>query len=107
MFLAAFVVVELRQARPMVDLTLFRRPAFLGIQLAKAGCTKVGAIVLSIAPTLLGAKWLGIGLKSKGVSMDSVQVGLTQADFSAPVSQLVSEGVNCIVPVTAPQQGSS
>src|SRR5205823_2031955 len=32
--LVAFVIVELRQERPMVDLALFRRPAFLGIQLA-------------------------------------------------------------------------
>jgi len=34
LLLVAFIVVELRQERPMVDLTLFRRPAFLGIQLA-------------------------------------------------------------------------
>jgi EmrB/QacA subfamily drug resistance transporter len=32
--LGVFVLVEVRQARPMLDVTLFRRPAFLGIQLA-------------------------------------------------------------------------
>jgi len=32
--LAAFVVVEVRQERPMLDVSLFRRPAFLGVQLA-------------------------------------------------------------------------
>jgi ABC-type branched-subunit amino acid transport system substrate-binding protein len=78
----------------------------LGQQLAKEGCTKVGAVVLSIPPTLLGAQWLQTGLKSKNVPMVSVQVGLTQASFSASVSQLISEGADCIVPVTAPQQGS-
>lgn len=78
----------------------------LGLQLAKEGCTKVGAVVLSIPPTLLGAQWLQTGLKSKGIPLVSVRVGLTQADFSASVSQLVSEGADCIVPVTAPQQGS-
>jgi ABC-type branched-subunit amino acid transport system substrate-binding protein len=78
----------------------------LGVQLAKEGCTKVGAVVLSIPPTLLGAQWLGTGLKSKGIPLVSVQVGLTQASFSASVSQLVSEGADCIVPVTTPQQGS-
>ena len=32
--LAAFVVVEIRQERPMLDVSLFRQPAFLGVQLA-------------------------------------------------------------------------
>jgi EmrB/QacA subfamily drug resistance transporter len=32
--LAVFVVVELRQERPMLDVSLFRRPGFVGIQLA-------------------------------------------------------------------------
>ena len=32
--LAAFVVVEVRQERPMLDVSLFRQPAFLGVQLA-------------------------------------------------------------------------
>jgi EmrB/QacA subfamily drug resistance transporter len=32
--LAAFVVIEQRQERPMVDVSLFRRPVFLGVQIA-------------------------------------------------------------------------
>jgi EmrB/QacA subfamily drug resistance transporter len=32
--LAVFLVLELRQKRPMLDVSLFRRPAFLGVQLA-------------------------------------------------------------------------
>jgi EmrB/QacA subfamily drug resistance transporter len=32
--LPAFVLVEARQRRPMLDLTLFRKPAFLGVSLA-------------------------------------------------------------------------
>src|SRR5579862_580056 len=32
--LAVFLVLELRQERPMLDVSLFRRPAFLGVQLA-------------------------------------------------------------------------
>jgi hypothetical protein len=31
--LAAFVATELRQARPMPDLSLFRYPRFIGVQL--------------------------------------------------------------------------
>jgi EmrB/QacA subfamily drug resistance transporter len=34
LLMAAFVVVELRQARPMFDLTLFRKPGFVGVSLA-------------------------------------------------------------------------
>jgi EmrB/QacA subfamily drug resistance transporter len=32
--LAAFLVVEVRQERPMLDVSLFRRPAFVGVQVA-------------------------------------------------------------------------
>jgi EmrB/QacA subfamily drug resistance transporter len=32
--MVAFVIVELRQARPMFDLTLFRKPGFVGVSLA-------------------------------------------------------------------------
>ena len=32
--LATFLVLEMRQARPMLDVSLFRRPAFVGVQLA-------------------------------------------------------------------------
>jgi EmrB/QacA subfamily drug resistance transporter len=32
--MVAFVLVELRQARPMFDLTLFRKPGFVGVSLA-------------------------------------------------------------------------
>jgi EmrB/QacA subfamily drug resistance transporter len=34
--LAAFVLVELRQPRPMFDLTLFRKPAFVGVSVGMA-----------------------------------------------------------------------
>jgi predicted MFS family arabinose efflux permease len=34
LLMVAFVVFELRQARPMFDLTLFRKPGFVGVSLA-------------------------------------------------------------------------
>src|SRR5579862_1420817 len=34
LLLTAFLFVEMRQARPMLDVSLFRRPAFVGVQLA-------------------------------------------------------------------------
>jgi len=79
--------------------------AGLGIELAKAGCKKGGAVVLSVAPTQLAAQWLERGFKAQGASFAQASVGATQADFSAPVAKLLSQGVDCLVPVTAPDQG--
>ena len=47
--LVAFVVVEIRQERPMLDVSLFRQPAFLGVQLATF-C--IGAGMFALFPYL-------------------------------------------------------
>jgi EmrB/QacA subfamily drug resistance transporter len=47
--LAAFVMVEIRQERPMLDVSLFRQPAFLGVQLATF-C--IGAGMFALFPYL-------------------------------------------------------
>jgi EmrB/QacA subfamily drug resistance transporter len=47
--LAAFVVVELRQPRPMLDLSLLRRPAFVGVSLATLA---IGAGMFAALPFL-------------------------------------------------------
>jgi EmrB/QacA subfamily drug resistance transporter len=65
--LAAFVVVEARQERPMLDISLFRRPAFLGVSLATFA---IGAGMFALFPYLsiylqdiLGTSPLGAGLR--------------------------------------------
>jgi EmrB/QacA subfamily drug resistance transporter len=65
--LVAFVVVEVRQDRPMLDVSLFRRPAFVGVQLATF-C--IGAGMFALFPFLsiylqdvLGNSPLGAGLR--------------------------------------------
>jgi EmrB/QacA subfamily drug resistance transporter len=65
--LVAFVVVELNQERPMLDVSLFRRPVFLGVQLATF-C--LGAGMFALFPFLSiylqdidGASPLGAGLR--------------------------------------------
>jgi EmrB/QacA subfamily drug resistance transporter len=45
--LVAFVIVELRQERPMFDLSLFRKPAFTGVSIATFG---VGAGMFALLP---------------------------------------------------------
>src|SRR5204863_2789449 len=65
--IALFVVVELAQERPMLDMSLFRRPAFLGVSLATFA---IGAGMFALFPYLsiylqdvLGASPLGAGLR--------------------------------------------
>ncbi|HEX4422282.1 MAG TPA: MFS transporter [Kofleriaceae bacterium] len=48
--LAAFVVVELRQPRPMVDLSLFRRPTFLGSTAAMFGYAAGAQVMIFYLP---------------------------------------------------------
>jgi EmrB/QacA subfamily drug resistance transporter len=47
--LAAFVLIEVRQERPMLDVSLFRRPAFVGVQ---AGTFAIGAGMFALFPFL-------------------------------------------------------
>ncbi|HZW75255.1 MAG TPA: MFS transporter, partial [Caldimonas sp.] len=65
--LAAFVWIEVRQERPMLDVSLFRRPAFVGVQ---AGTFAIGAGMFALFPFLsiylqdvLGYSPLGAGLR--------------------------------------------
>jgi EmrB/QacA subfamily drug resistance transporter len=65
--LAAFVVVELLQERPMLDMSLFRRPAFVGVSLATFA---LGAGMFAMFPYLsiylqdvVGTSPLGAGLR--------------------------------------------
>ena len=65
--LALFVIVELAQERPMLDMSLFRRPAFVGVSLATFA---IGAGMFALFPYLsiylqdvLGASPLGAGLR--------------------------------------------
>src|SRR5947207_13679251 len=67
LLLAAFVVIEVRQERPMLDVSLFKRPAFVGVQ---AGTFAIGAGMFALFPFLsiylqdiLGYSPLGAGLR--------------------------------------------
>ena len=80
--------------------------AAVGIQLAKEGCKKIGAVVVQEVNNLLGATWIANGAKAAGAQFIQTPVTQDQADFSAPVAELISQGADCIVPDTLPQQGS-
>jgi predicted MFS family arabinose efflux permease len=65
--LVVFVVVEARQERPMLDLSLFRRPAFVGVSVATfaiaAGMFALFPYLSIYLQDILGASPLGAGLR--------------------------------------------
>ncbi|HUO48190.1 MAG TPA: MFS transporter [Acidimicrobiales bacterium] len=56
--LASFVVIELRQARPMFDMSLFRKPAFTGVSI---GTFAVGAGMFAAFPYITFYLQNGLG----------------------------------------------
>lgn len=75
---AVFAMIETRLRRPMLDLTLFRYPRFIGVQLL-AAAPAYGFVVLLI---LLPARFVGID------GMAEVSVGLLMIALSAPLMVL-------------------
>lgn len=75
LLLACFVRIERHAARPMLDLSLFRYPRFVGVQLL-AAAPAYGYVVLLV---LLPVRFVGI----EGVS--TAQAGLWMVALSAPL----------------------
>ncbi len=73
--LAAFIIIENRSARPMLDLSLFRYPRFVGVQLLPIS-TCFSYVVLLI---LLPIRFVGI----EGLS--EIEAGLMMLALSAPM----------------------
>ncbi len=80
LLLAWFVRIERRTARPMLDLSLFRYPRFVGVQLL-AAAPAYGYVVLLV---LLPVRFVGI----EGVS--TARAGLWMVALSAPLLVLPS-----------------
>jgi EmrB/QacA subfamily drug resistance transporter len=66
--LAVFVLVELRQDRPMVDLALFRKPAFLGATFAMLGYAGAAQVMIFYLPLYLQNTY-GFAPASAGIAM--------------------------------------
>lgn len=71
----AFVKIELRSKRPLLDLTLFRHPRFVGVQLL-AAAPAYGFVVLLI---LLPVRLIAVS------GLDEVHAGLLMMALSAPL----------------------
>ncbi|HEY3186262.1 MAG TPA: MFS transporter [Solirubrobacteraceae bacterium] len=88
--LAAFLVVERRQQRPMLDLSLFRRPAFAGVSLA-AFCLSASMFSMFLYLTLylqnaLGYEPLETGLRFLPITILSFAVAPVAGKLSARVA---------------------
>jgi EmrB/QacA subfamily drug resistance transporter len=87
--LAAFVLIEVRQERPMLDVSLFRQPAFVGVQFATF-C--IGAGMFALFPFLsiylqdiLGNSPLGAGVRFLPITVFVFFVPLATRKLSARV----------------------
>lgn len=75
LLLALFVIIEMRVERPMLDLTLFRFPRFIGVQMLPIG-TCYCYIVLVV---MLPLRFIGV----EGLS--EIEAGLLLLALSAPM----------------------
>lgn len=100
--LAVFVVIEARQERPMLDIGLFRRPAFTGVSIATF-CIAAGMFALfpylSIYfQDILGYTPLGAGLRFLPMTAFIFFVPLVVRRFAAdvPMRRLIGIGLGCV-----------
>jgi EmrB/QacA subfamily drug resistance transporter len=94
--LAAFVVIEMVQERPMLDLALFRRPAFVGVQLATfclgAGMFALFPFISIYLQDIDGYSALGAGLRFLPITAFVFLVPLVTRKYGARVQLRVLLG---------------
>jgi EmrB/QacA subfamily drug resistance transporter len=74
-FLAAFVVIEVRQERPMVEFRLFRRRTFLGAVLAMIGYGASAQVMIFFLPLYL----------ENAYGLEPLPAGLAMIPFALPM----------------------
>ena len=82
---AAFVVIERRAARPMLELSLFRYPRFLGVQALPLGTACCYVVLLIVLP----ARFIAIegrGEAASGVLMLALSAPMLVIPFAAAVA---------------------
>ena len=103
--LGAFVLVELRQSRPMLDMSLFRRPAFVGVSLSTFA---LGAGMFAMFPYLsiylqdvLGTSPLGAGLRLLPLTVFVFAVPIATRNVAQRVPAWILAGVGLVLVSTA------
>ena len=99
--LALFIVVEVRQARPMLDVSLFRRPAFVGVSLSTFA---LGAGMFAMFPYLsiylqdvLDTSPLGAGLRLLPLTVFVFAVPLATRSVAHRVPAWIFAGIGLLL----------
>jgi EmrB/QacA subfamily drug resistance transporter len=99
--MVAFVVVEIRQTHPMLDVSLFRRRAFLGVQLATfclgAGMFAVFPFLSIYLQDIDGNSPLGAGLRFLPITAFVFLVPLVTRNFAMRVPMWVLLSVSLAI----------
>jgi MFS family permease len=100
-FLIAFIVVENRVKRPMLELSLFRYPRFVGVQILPLGtCYCYIVLIVMLPRRLIGAEGLSeieAGMLMIALSAPMLVVPIVVASFTRWVSAGVLSGVGFLV----------
>ena len=81
--LALFIPIELMQQRPMIDLRLFRRPAFVGGVLAMFGYASAAQVMMTFLPLYL----------QNAFSFSAIAAGLAMLPFAVAMMVFPKVGV--------------
>jgi hypothetical protein len=100
-FLAAFVVAETRAKRPMLELSLFRYPRFVGVQMLPVGTCYCYIVLIVMLPLrFIGAEGLSeidAGLLMIALSAPMLVVPIVVASFTRWVSAGVLSGIGFLI----------
>ncbi|TDV16592.1 MFS transporter [Paraburkholderia caballeronis] len=101
LFLAAFVVVETRAKRPMLELGLFRYPRFVGVQILPVGtCYCYIVLVVMLPLRFIGAEGLSemdAGLLMIALSAPMLIVPMAVASLTRWLSPGVLSGIGFLI----------
>ncbi|MFJ3483859.1 MFS transporter [Pseudomonas sp. NPDC090202] len=99
--LALFIVIEMRVKRPMLDLTLFRYPRFIGVQMLPIGtCYCYIVLVVMLPLRFIGVEGLSeidAGLLLLALSAPMLVVPMLAASMARSISPGILSGVGFLI----------
>jgi MFS family permease len=100
-FLAAFILVETRVKRPMLELSLFRYPRFVGVQILPVGTCYCYIVLIVMLPLrFIGAEGLSeidAGMLMIALSAPMLVVPMLVASFTRWMSAGVLSGIGFLI----------
>lgn len=100
-FLAAFILVEMRVKRPMLELSLFKYPRFVGVQILPVGTCYCYIVLIVMLPLrFIGAEGLSeidAGMLMIALSVPMLVVPMLVASFTRWMSAGVLSGIGFLI----------